>query len=104
MNTHKIVSGSSDNRVKIWNAETGQLLQTLIGHTRWVNEVIFSADNLKIVSGSDDNSIKIWNAETGQLLRTLNGHTNSINSVAISNNFSTDLDKKLTEYIHESIQ
>ena len=68
------------------NAETGQLMQTLNGHTSGVNSVAFSSDDLKIVSGSSDKSIKIWNAETGQLLQTLNGHTGSVNSVV----FSTD--------------
>src|SRR5581483_499386 len=80
----KIVSSSYDKRVKIWDADSGSLLNTLNGHTDYVQSVAFSSDNRKIVSGSCDNSIKIWDAESGSLLNTLNGHTNSVISVVFS--------------------
>jgi WD40 repeat protein len=57
---------------------------TLNGHTRTVNSVAFSPDNLRIASGSDDHSIKIWDAYSGSLLNTLNGHTDFVWSVAFS--------------------
>src|SRR5581483_12226002 len=69
----KIVSGSGDKSVKIWDADSGSLLNTLNGHTYTVFSVVFSSDNRKIVSGSFDKSIKIWDAESGSLLKTLNG-------------------------------
>ena len=46
----KIVSGSHDDSIKIWNAETGLLLNTLIGHTDSVlsvailNPIIYAID------------------------------------------------------------
>src|SRR5581483_10624179 len=80
----KIVSGSDDNSIKIWDADSGSLLNTLNGHTNSVYSVAFSSDNRKIVSGSGDYSIKIWDAESGSLLNTLNGHTDWIQSVAFS--------------------
>src|SRR3989304_684981 len=70
---YKIVSGSGDHSIKIWNAETGELIRTLLGHTNSVHSVCFSSDNKRIVSGSDDGNIKIWNAETGELIRILLG-------------------------------
>ena len=39
-----IASGSSDNTIKLWNAETGQQLNTLKGHTDLVESVAFSPD------------------------------------------------------------
>jgi len=39
---NRIVSGSSDKSIKIWDAETGSLLKTLNGHTNWVESVAFS--------------------------------------------------------------
>jgi WD40 repeat protein len=68
----KIVLGSADYSIKIWDAESGQLLNTLKDHTDPVLGVVFSSDNLKIVSGGED-SVKIWDAESGQLLNTLRG-------------------------------
>jgi len=38
----KIVSGSRDNSIKIWDAQSGHLLNTLTGHTDWVRSVAFS--------------------------------------------------------------
>jgi WD40 repeat protein len=90
----KIVSGSWDNCIKIWDAVSGQLLNTLIdsdlasfsdyqgegglgsqnrcrgSHTDRVYCVSFSPDNSRIVSGSGDCCIKIWDAHSGQLLNT----------------------------------
>src|SRR5581483_10642185 len=72
----KIVSGSSDSSIKIWDADSGSLLNTLNGYTGWVNSVAISFDNHKIVSDSEYCGIKIWDADSGSLLNTLYGHTN----------------------------
>jgi hypothetical protein len=61
----KIVSGSWDNSVRIWNAETGKAEgNSLQCHTSDVRSVALSPDGKKIVSGSDDSSVRIWNAMT----------------------------------------
>ena len=61
-----IVSGSRDNKIKLWSVETGQEIKTLVGHSDDVNSVAFSPDGKTVVSGSKDNNIKLWNAETGK--------------------------------------
>ena len=48
----RIVSGSADNTVKIWDVNTGQELCTLSGHTNWVKTVAVFADGARVVSGS----------------------------------------------------
>ena len=80
----RIVSGSRDKSVRVWDASTGALLMTLNGHTAYVKSVAFSSNGTRIVSGSWDKSVRIWDASTGALLMTLNGHTDYINSVAFS--------------------
>jgi WD40 repeat protein len=57
----KVVSGSEDGTVKIWDAESGTELHTLSGHSDYVDEVAVSADGMKIVTGSEDGTVKIWN-------------------------------------------
>jgi WD40 repeat protein len=80
----RIVSGSSDNSVRVWDAATGEEVRTLKGHTSSVFSVAFSHDGTRIVSGSRDNSVRVWDAATGEEVRTLKGHTSSVNSVAFS--------------------
>ena len=49
----KIISGLVDQTVHLWNASTGQPIQSPFeGHTSWVTSVAFSPDRNRIVSGS----------------------------------------------------
>ncbi|PVG03761.1 WD40 repeat-like protein [Serendipita vermifera] len=85
-NNRRIVSGSADNTILLWDAETGEpLAKPMKGHTSSVTSVAFSADDHYIVSGSADETIRIWDAKTGQPLgEPLQGHTNWVRSVAFS--------------------
>jgi len=80
----RIVSGSADKTVKIWDANSGEELQTLTGHDDDGWSVAFSPDGQRLVSGSADYSAKIWDANTGEKLRTLTGHAGVVTSVVFS--------------------
>ena len=79
-----IVSGSLDNTVRVWDAESGHQLRCLQGHEDWVTSVAFSPDGRRIVSGSYDRTVRVWHAESGQQLCCLQGHENWVESVAFS--------------------
>jgi WD40 repeat protein len=70
-----LVSGSTDQTVKVWDVNSGQLVCTLHGHTNQVRSVAFGPDRI-LVSSSEDGSIKQWDITTTQCIQTLNGHTN----------------------------
>ncbi|MBT7324934.1 MAG: TIR domain-containing protein, partial [Anaerolineae bacterium] len=54
----RIASGSSDNTIRIWDANSGeQIGEPLTGHSWSVNSVAFSPDGTRIASGSSDNTI-----------------------------------------------
>lgn len=83
--SHRIVSRSGDDTIKIWDALTCSELRTLEGHSSTVWSVAFSPDGQRIVSGSWDDTIKIWDAQTGSELRTLEGNFDSISNVSSGN-------------------
>ena len=76
--------GSGDSTVKVWDANTGQELMTLIGHEGGAFSASYSADGQQIVTASRDKTAKIWDAHIGTELMTLKGHDNWVVSVAYS--------------------
>ena len=67
----RLASASNDNTVKIWDASSGECLQTLEGHSWGVTSVAFSPDSARLASASYDNTVKIWDAHSGACLQTL---------------------------------
>ena len=61
----RVVSGSEDNTVRIWNVATGESEAELKGHSGRVSSVVFSPDGSHVVSGSEDNTVRIWTIATG---------------------------------------
>ena len=55
----KVVFGSEDRTVRIWDAVTGECEQTLEGHSDRVSSASFSPDGTKVVSGSGDRTVRI---------------------------------------------
>ncbi|GAA5821467.1 hypothetical protein JCM3770_000914 [Rhodotorula araucariae] len=98
-----LAAGSLDTMVRIWDAETGQLLDKLKGHRDSVYSVAFSPDGKFLVSGSLDKTLKMFDigslkaalaagvkdAPVGEggkttCLTTLQGHKDYVLSVDIS--------------------
>ena len=85
--TARVVSGSCDNAVRIWDAASGEcVVGPLDGHTSYVLSVAFSPDGTRVVSGSYDKTVRIWDAASGEcvVVGPLDRHTSYVNSVAFS--------------------
>ena len=66
----RIVSGSFDNTVRLWEADSGKPIgEPMKGHTNVVYSVAFSPDGKRIVSGSCDNTLRLWEADSGKTHR-----------------------------------
>lgn len=74
-----VVTGSWDQSLKFWDAETGRTTRKIPqAHRGYINTVAFSHDGRWLVTGGDDRVARIWNVETGTLVRELVGHTGEI--------------------------
>ncbi len=82
----KLVSGSADRTIKVWNLATDQEVRTLTGHTQPVLSVALSADGQRLASGSVDRTIKVWNLATDQEVYSLEAHADGVWGVALSAN------------------
>jgi WD40 repeat protein len=73
-----IVTGSSDRRVKIWNAATGQVeIQLPAEHSQPVTSAVFSPvdkDERLLLTASEDGTARIWDSSARRELRVLKHH------------------------------
>ncbi|QIZ72925.1 trypsin-like peptidase domain-containing protein [Oxynema aestuarii] len=60
--------------VRLWNLETGELLDTLEG-SAGAEAIAIAADGRTLASAHQDNTVKIWTVDSGELLSTLNAET-----------------------------
>ncbi|KAJ3494850.1 hypothetical protein NMY22_g20012 [Coprinellus aureogranulatus] len=83
---HKLVSGSWDKTVRVWDTQTGDMiLGPLKEHTEVVRSVSCSPNGTVIASGSSDKTVRVRDAQTGEtVLHPLMGHTGWVNSVHFS--------------------
>ena len=60
------IASSGRRGICVWNAETGELLRQLEGHTEVIETIAFSPDGKSLASGSRDATVRVWNVETGE--------------------------------------
>jgi WD40 repeat protein len=80
----QIVSGSWDNAIRVWDAQSGAELAVLRGHASPVYSVSYSPDSRQIASGSSDHTLRLWDALRATELAVFRGHTSTICSVSYS--------------------
>ncbi len=80
----RIVSGSGDNTVRLWDLKGQAIGQPFRGHQGSVYSVAFSPDGQRIVSGSDDNTLRLWDLKGQAIGQPFRGHERGVWSVAFS--------------------
>ncbi len=80
----RIVTASYDDAARVWDSQSGKLIQALKGHQDSVNNASFSPDDSHIVTASYDNTARVWNSQSGELIQTLVGHQSYVNSASFS--------------------
>ena len=57
---NRVLTGSLDKNVRLWNVETGALLHTYEGHAGSIAKVSLSKNGRYAASGSWDHSVRLW--------------------------------------------
>jgi WD40 repeat protein len=65
------VTGGIDRTVRLWNADSCGMIETLSGHKASVVDVVVNDDLHQIVSASADHVVKVWDVRTYKCLQTI---------------------------------
>ena len=70
-----VASAGMDFTARVWDLNSGQILQLLHGHNDGVQAITYSPDSRMLATGGLDHTICLWDLDSGRLLTTLQGHT-----------------------------
>jgi WD40 repeat protein/transcriptional regulator with XRE-family HTH domain len=79
-----VLTGSTDETARLWDARTGAELRRFIGHTAAVEAVAFSPDGRFAATGGLDATARLWDAQTGHELCTFSDAASDVFGVKFS--------------------
>jgi F-box and WD-40 domain protein CDC4 len=79
--TDKILTGSDDTNINVYDTKTGALRSRLEGHEGGVWALQYEGNTL--VSGSTDRSVRVWDIEKGKCTQVFQGHTSTVRCLVI---------------------
>ncbi|KAF2493325.1 WD repeat-containing protein pop1 [Lophium mytilinum] len=81
--TDKILTGSDDTNINVYDTKSGALRSHLEGHEGGVWALQYEGNTL--VSGSTDRSVRVWDIEKGKCTHVFQGHTSTVRCLVILN-------------------
>lgn len=75
---NRLVSVGRDGQARVWDIG--------IGHTSFVNKVVFDKNGAWLATASNDGTARIWDTKTGNELACLGGDQERIEAMALSHN------------------
>ncbi|KAJ5777707.1 hypothetical protein N7520_000953 [Penicillium odoratum] len=77
----KILTGSDDTNINVYDTKTGALKATLEGHDGGVWALEYHGNTL--VSGSTDRTVRVWDIERARCTQVFHGHTSTVRCLQI---------------------
>ena len=77
----KILTGSDDSNINVYDTKTGALRAKLEGHEGGVWALQYEGNIL--VSGSTDRTVRVWDIEKGKCTQVFQGHTSTVRCLQI---------------------
>ncbi len=79
-----ILGGGYGKELKLWELETGRLLQRMSGHTDLINVCGLAADAKTGISAGNDETLRFWDLASGECLRVVSGHQTWANALHLA--------------------
>jgi WD40 repeat protein len=79
-----VVTASSDNTARVWDAATGKPVTSPLEHQAAVVRAAFSPDGTRVVTPSLDKTARVWDAATGKPVTGPLKHQADVVSAAFS--------------------
>lgn len=83
-----IVSGSTENALRIWDPRTCNRIMKLRGHSENVKALVISTDGSQVISGSSDGTMKLWSVGQQRCVQTFHVHTEGVWALLVNDTFS----------------
>ena len=80
----RIVSGSSDHTLRLWDLKGNPVGKAFRGHSGVVASVAFNPQGDQIVSGSYDNTLRLWDLSGNCIGNPFHGHSSWVYKVVFS--------------------
>ncbi|GAM87885.1 hypothetical protein ANO11243_059130 [Dothideomycetidae sp. 11243] len=96
--SERIITGSDDTSINVFDTKTGVLRRRLEGHEGGVWALSCEGDIL--VSGSTDRSVRVWDIKTGRCIQTFQGHTSTVRCLVILKPVETGKDEDGNPIMH----
>lgn len=110
----RVVTGSRDCKVRVWDLETQECTRTMTGHNGSVLCLQFDARTDTVVTGSSDTTIMTWDISTGRARQVYRGHTDAVLNVRFDDKWilSSSKDRTIriwsrqegTKYAHKCVR
>lgn len=80
----RVLSGSGDNTIRVWDLNSGAMFAILAGHEAPVPAVAITPDQQRIVSASFDQTVRVWDLSRATATATLAGHFDAARAVQVT--------------------
>jgi WD40 repeat protein len=81
-----VLTGGGDDTIRLWDAQSGELVRQFSGNTDRVTSMAFSPDGRWVLTSGGDGTARLWDAQSGEEVRQFTGQSRIVFSVAFSPN------------------
>jgi WD40 repeat protein len=79
-----LVSGSADQSIRVWDFDSGDLINFVSYPGRQIRTLAVSPDGKQVAVSTDDHNIQIINLADNRFVKSFQGHTSTVKCIAIT--------------------